>query len=80
MKKVTTICARLTTPLLMPDNMIGRCQECLSKVQYRPHAPKGPKLCVNCAKDLLPDEIAIDVTSQKRMIADLQSYFGKQKQ
>jgi hypothetical protein len=47
------VCARLTQPLIMPDNAIGICDQCGEAVQHRPHVPKQPrKLCLVCALPL----------------------------
>ncbi len=35
---------RLTDPLMMPDNKIGKCSWCKKKIQYRPHNPTKPKM------------------------------------
>jgi hypothetical protein len=44
------VCAHVTEPLYLPDNIVGQCNRCLRLVQYRPHAPKEPtRLCVDCA-------------------------------
>jgi hypothetical protein len=50
------ICVKLTSPLLMPDNLIDLCSECGEAIQHRPHIPKRPpKICIDCA---LPMTIA----------------------
>ena len=36
-------------PLLYLDNLIGRCRDCRGRVQFRPTAPPGPRLCLICA-------------------------------
>ena len=36
-------------PLLYLDNLIGRCRDCRLRVQFRPTAPPGPRLCLICA-------------------------------
>ena len=47
------VCARLTSPLMMPDNKIGFCAECGEAIQYRPHVPKSPrKMCMECVVPL----------------------------
>lgn len=47
------VCARLTTPLLMPDNRIGFCCKCGEAIQHRPHVPKSPyKMCCECVEPL----------------------------
>jgi hypothetical protein len=44
------VCGRLTTPLLMPDNLIDLCLKCGEAIQHRPHTPRAPpKICVECA-------------------------------
>jgi hypothetical protein len=78
--KPTLICMRLTTPLLLPDNRIGRCKECLCKVQFRPFAPRGPRMCFECAQDLLPADIKIDARRQQRMLDEAREIIRKGKQ
>jgi hypothetical protein len=47
------ICARLTSPLLLPDNLIDLCSKCGEAIQHRPHVPKRPpKICLECAAPL----------------------------
>jgi predicted amidophosphoribosyltransferase len=44
------VCRRLTSPLLMPDNLIDLCSKCGEAIQFRPHAPTTPpKVCDQCA-------------------------------
>lgn len=46
-------CVRLTSPLIMPDNEIGLCAQCGEAIQFRPHAPAGPrKMCWECIEPL----------------------------
>jgi len=48
------VCARLTAPLMMPDNLIDICSRCGEAIQYRPHAAKLPaKICLECAGPLM---------------------------
>ena len=43
------VCARLTSPLMMPDNVIGVCSQCGEAIQHRPHVPRTPlKICCEC--------------------------------
>ena len=44
------ICMRLSVPLIMPDNAVGRCAACDCPIQFRPIAPPAiAKVCVECA-------------------------------
>lgn len=53
------ICQRLTSPLLLPDNLIDLCSKCGEAIQYRPHAPKRPpKICFVCADPIMTAEAA----------------------
>lgn len=70
--EVVVVCARITTPLYIPDNKIGKCSECGWKVQFRPHAPKGRRMCVVCAAALIEDRDDIK--------DDLLTYFRKKQQ
>jgi hypothetical protein len=76
----TTICHRVTSPLLLPDNRTGRCQDCHISVQYRPNAPKGPKLCLQCASDLLTGEETLDMQNQLRMLEEARDQINKRRQ
>jgi len=47
------VCVRLTSPLLMPDNVIDICSQCGEAIQHRPHVPKQPrKMCWECIEPL----------------------------
>jgi hypothetical protein len=53
------VCARLTSPLMMPDNVIDLCSKCGEAIQLRPDAPKRPpKICNVCAEPLVRAEAA----------------------
>jgi hypothetical protein len=41
--------------LLLPDNRVTKCDVCDRKVQYRPHAPKSVKRCIQCAALMMED-------------------------
>ncbi|MCK1670353.1 hypothetical protein [Bradyrhizobium sp. 150] len=74
-------CARWTAlePLMLPDNVVGKCAECGQAIQHRPHAPKKMrKVCMFCAA---PDiaEGAESVTT-KQMLEDFKTYKRGQKQ
>ncbi len=45
------VCAPLTSPLMMADNVIDLCSKCGDAIQHRPNAPKKPpKVCYDCAQ------------------------------
>lgn len=52
------ICARLDLdhPLYFADNLFGDCEDCGCNLQWRPHAPPGPRLCVCCAARRVREE------------------------
>jgi len=77
-EEVVVVCARITTPLYIPDNEIGKCSECGWKVQFRPHAPKGRKMCMQCAVGLVEAGAKVELTP--RMLEDLQDYYRKKRQ
>jgi hypothetical protein len=58
------VCERITTPLLLPDNHIGKCFVCETKVQFRPHAPKMRRMCLRCAVDRIDEVTDILVTPE----------------
>jgi len=41
------ICMRLTSPLMMPDNVIGVCSQCGEAIQHRPYVPRRSKYAAN---------------------------------
>lgn len=57
----SVICRRLTSPLLLPDNVIDLCSECGEAIQHRPHVPKTPpKICDLCALPIIMKHAAKD--------------------
>ena len=43
------VCANVTIPLLMPDNLTAPCKDCGDMLQFRPTNPKRPpRLCIDC--------------------------------
>lgn len=45
------VCRLITSPLLMPDNLVCPCSKCFRLVQFRPHAPrKPPRMCDECVR------------------------------
>jgi hypothetical protein len=78
---VVVVCARITTPLMIPDNRIGKCSECGWKVQFRPHAPAGRRMCSKCAFELIDwSDPANNVEIPPRMVEDVASYFMRKRQ
>lgn len=53
------VCRLLTSPLLLPDNLIDICSKCGAAIQHRPHVPKRPpKMCDQCAAPIHEAEAA----------------------
>jgi hypothetical protein len=53
------VCRRLTSPLLMPGNLIDLCSKCGEAIQHRPHVPKKPrKICMECVLPLANEAAA----------------------
>jgi DNA-directed RNA polymerase subunit RPC12/RpoP len=51
------VCRLVTTPLLLPDNLVGHCTTCWRMIQFRPHIPKTPRrLCDECASKEMAKE------------------------
>jgi hypothetical protein len=75
MVKPILVCKRITTPLILPDNRLGKCCECGWKVQFRPHAPKGRRMCRHCAADRIDDIPEIVIT--RRTIEEICDYLKK---
>jgi hypothetical protein len=75
---VVVVCARITTPLYMADNRTGTCCGCGWTVQFRPHAPEGRRMCMECAAVLVPSDAKITILP--RMLDDLKAYVRKRLQ
>ena len=72
------VCRLHTTPLQLPDNLVGHCARCFRMIQYRPHAPKTPeKVCDDCAvKGMAKDgDVRIQITEAS--LADLRAILAK---
>jgi hypothetical protein len=76
--ELVVVCARITTPLMLPDNATGKCSDCGHGVQFRPHAPDGRRLCQECALAIIDDDTEIIITP--RMVEDAVNYFRKKLQ
>ena len=48
------------------------------KVQFRPHAPRGRKVCMECAADLVEPDTKIEIPP--RMLEDLATFYQKKRQ
>lgn len=77
-KDAVLLCERITTPLILPDNRLGKCCECGWRVQFRPHAPKSRKMCRQCARDLIPPDT--EVLTTRRMLEDFLDYVKRGRQ
>jgi hypothetical protein len=76
--ELVVVCARITTPLILPDNATGKCSECGHGVQFRPHAPPGRRLCGECALAIRDDDT--ESVTTPRMVEDVRNYFKKKLQ
>jgi hypothetical protein len=68
------VCMRITDPLIMPDNLIGTCQNCGWKIQFRPPAPDGVRLCFECVEAIMEENSYLAVTQET--LDDLHKWFG----
>jgi hypothetical protein len=75
--QIIVVCARITDPLLLPDNVISTCDACGWAVQHRPHAPKGKRRCLKCAAHLMNNNT---VHTTSRMVEDFLAWRRKQQQ
>lgn len=77
------VCAPLTEPLVCPDNIVGECSECGSKVQWRPNAPKTPpRVCWNCAAVHMVEEEArgeLGIMVTQKTVDELKAYRDKRR-
>ena len=69
-EKTIVVCGLLTSPPHLPDNRVGKCYKCGRKVQFRPHAPRGKKICMACFKP----QSGETMTTTPRMIEDAIGY------
>lgn len=77
------VCAHVTEPPYMPDNLIGQCQRCLRLIQFRPHAPQHVKrICVDCAGPMLAAAKArgekVRLQASETTAAEVRDWFKKQ--
>src|SRR6478735_6013479 len=63
--EVVVVCIRITTYYLATGS--GRCSECGWNVQYRPHAPRGRRLCAEWADVVIGTGAKEKVTTTPRM-------------
>jgi hypothetical protein len=74
----TLVCAALTIPLMIADNLIGTCDGCGVAVQYRPHAPPSRKVCMACFAEALETHgEPVKVYTTRRMLEDVISFRKK---
>jgi hypothetical protein len=76
------ICMRLTSPLMMPDNVIGVCSQCGEAIQHRPHVPRTPlKICCECLGPLAKVEVEkgdpVTVVITPKIVAELAACLRK---
>jgi predicted amidophosphoribosyltransferase len=75
------VCRRLTSPLLLPDNLIDLCSKCGEAIQHRPHVPKTPpKICDECALPIEAQHAAkgeLIVMITPKTAAEVDAYFRK---
>jgi hypothetical protein len=78
--KTVLVCMPIEGPLILPDNLTGRCEVCDCRVQYRPHAQGRFDMlrCMSCAVTLMQPEDEI-VTTQE-MVEDVLTHLRKQQQ
>lgn len=75
---IVLVCARFQGKLFLPDNMLGHCEVCQCRVQYRPHAPKPHLLrCMDCAIELAEPGTEVLITPE--MLEDARRYFAKRR-
>jgi hypothetical protein len=77
-EETIVVCARITSPLMMPDNATGPCSECGAMLQFRPNLPPGRKWCMECAAEMIEDDAVMDVP--QRVLDDLKTYLAKKLQ
>ena len=74
------ICARLTSPLLMADNVIALCSKCGEAIQHRPLAPKAPpKICLQCARSLTDDSNDVVTVTTQTIMNEVATHLNKKR-
>jgi hypothetical protein len=74
------VCAPVDNkPLMFADNLTSRCAECFRLIQFRPHAPQGRKLCIECALPRITSEQAHLITTPT-MLDDFHAYLRRKLQ
>jgi hypothetical protein len=64
LEEIVVVCMQITMPLMLPDNRIGKCHECGWQVQFRPDAPRGRRLCIQCLIEAIEDGAELFVMPQ----------------
>jgi hypothetical protein len=75
------VCAPVDGDLILPDNLVGRCDVCGCRVQFRPHAVGqfNRTRCAACTLALItPADEVLPITPQTR--ADVEEFFRKKRQ
>jgi hypothetical protein len=74
-REVILMCERITTPLILPDNRLGKCCECGWRVQFRPHTPKVRRMCRQCAVPQIEPDTEFEITP--RTMQEVRDYLKK---
>lgn len=76
---VVIVGALVDGPLLFSDNLTAHCTGCGRMIQFRPHAPKGDKVCIECSIPLMAIDGAL-LTTTPRMLEDFKRYLRSKMQ
>jgi hypothetical protein len=47
-----------------PDDLYGECAHCGVEIVYRPHAPEGEKICIECYRAIAKKDDKLEITSE----------------
>jgi hypothetical protein len=68
------VCIAATADTAFDDNVHGECSMCGTRIQWRPHAPDVPKVCMGCASPMTGK-----VTVTEETMRELLEHFRKSK-
>jgi hypothetical protein len=77
------VCVLSSDSTIFTDNKHGVCSMCGVGVQWRPHAPEKPKVCMRCAAPMMAESLAahdLHVILTTATAGEVEAFLRRQKQ
>lgn len=72
------VCLTADRPVHFTDNLFGDCVECGCRVQFRPHAPPGARICLRCFQEkVAEDKDPVVFVTTPEQIAEIKEDYAK---